>query len=57
MFKGKTFIVILLTAIFIVNAGFTQTLEENWNDFLHYTKIGRLDLAKGYADFSQLRGF
>jgi len=25
------------------------TLEDNWNDFLHYTKIGRLDLAKGYA--------
>lgn len=26
-----------------------QTLEEDWNDFLHYTMIGRLDLAKGYA--------
>jgi HEAT repeat protein len=26
-----------------------QTLAENWNDFLHYTKIGRFDLAKGYA--------
>jgi HEAT repeat protein len=25
------------------------TLKDNWNDFLHYTKIGRLDLAKGYA--------
>ncbi len=25
------------------------TLEENWNDFLHYTMIARLDLAKGYA--------
>ncbi len=25
------------------------TLEDNFNDFLHYTKIGRLDLAKGYA--------
>jgi len=24
-------------------------LAEVWNDFLHYTKIGRLDLAKGYA--------
>jgi len=49
MFKGKTFAVVLLTVIFIANTGFTQTLEENWNDFLHYTKIGRLDLAKGYA--------
>jgi HEAT repeat protein len=27
----------------------SQTLAENWNDFLHYTKIGRFDLAKGYA--------
>ena len=26
-----------------------QSLEEDWNDFLHYTMIGRLDLAKGYA--------
>jgi HEAT repeat protein len=26
-----------------------QTLADNWNDFLHYTKIGRFDLAKGYA--------
>jgi len=26
-----------------------QTLEEDWNDFLHYTLIGRFDLAKGYA--------
>lgn len=26
-----------------------QTLEEDWNDFLHYTMIGRLDLAKGYG--------
>jgi hypothetical protein len=26
-----------------------QTLDEDWNDFLHYTMIGRLDLAKGYA--------
>ncbi len=26
-----------------------QTLAGNWNDFLHYTKIGRFDLAKGYA--------
>jgi hypothetical protein len=26
-----------------------QPLEEDWNDFLHYTMIGRLDLAKGYA--------
>jgi hypothetical protein len=26
-----------------------QTLADNWNDFLHYVKIGRFDLAKGYG--------
>ncbi len=26
-----------------------QTLEEDWNDFLHYTMIGRFDLANAYA--------
>jgi hypothetical protein len=25
-------------------------LEENWNDFLHYTMIGRLELAESYAN-------
>jgi hypothetical protein len=24
-------------------------VEENWNDFLHYTKIGRFELAKSYG--------
>jgi HEAT repeat protein len=27
----------------------TGALEDNWNDFLHYTVIGRFDLATGYA--------
>jgi HEAT repeat protein len=26
-----------------------ETLTESWNDFLHYTKVGRFDLAKGYG--------
>ena len=49
MFNGKTAAAILALTLFVVSAGFAQTLEENWNDFLHYTKIGRFDLAKGYA--------
>ncbi len=49
MFNGKTATAILAVALIVVNTGFAQTLEENWNDFLHYTKIGRFDLAKGYA--------
>ncbi|MFA5293428.1 MAG: HEAT repeat domain-containing protein [Phycisphaerae bacterium] len=26
-----------------------QSLEDDWNDFLHYTVIGRFDLAAGFA--------
>jgi HEAT repeat protein len=25
------------------------TLADNWNDFLHYVKVGRFDLARGYG--------
>lgn len=49
MFNRKTIAVILAVGFFVAGTGFTQALEENWNDFLHYVKIGRLDLAKGYA--------
>ena len=49
MLKAKTAIAILA----IVYLGFStcsaQTLDESWNDFLHYTKIGRFDMAKGHA--------
>jgi len=49
MFSGKTVVSILLAGLLVAGTGFCQALEENWNDFLHYTKIGRFDLAKGYA--------
>ena len=49
MFSRKNAAVILVMVLFWVSAGFGEGLEENWNDFLHYTKIGRLDLAAGYA--------
>ncbi len=49
MFNGKTATAILAVTLIVVSAGFAQTLEENWNHFLHYTIIGRPDLAKGYA--------
>ena len=51
MFKGKTAVAIVAAAIIAANACLAQTptLEDNWGDFLHYTKIGRFDLAKGYA--------
>jgi HEAT repeat protein len=50
MFKEKTIVTILAVGLFMTSAGFAQGLEENWNDFLHYTKIGRLDLATSYAE-------
>ena len=49
MFNGKSAVAILAVTLIVVSAGFAQTLEENWNDFLHYTIIGLPDLAKGYA--------
>ncbi len=49
MFNKRTVAAILMVGLFAVNAGFAQTLEENWNDFLHYIKIGRFDLANGCA--------
>ena len=49
MFNGKTAVAIVAAALIIVNIGSAQTLEDHWGDFLHYTKIGRFDLAKGNA--------
>ena len=49
MLNGKKVAAVLAVAVFAVSAGFGQNLEDNWNDFLHYTKIGRFDLAKGFA--------
>ncbi len=59
MLNGRTVAAILFIGCCVVGAGLAQgqpqTLAENWNDFLHYTKIGRFDLAKGYAQ-AVLRG-
>lgn len=51
MFKGRTVALVLFIGCFVVGAGFARdrSLGDDWNDFLHYTKIGRFDLAKGYA--------
>ena len=49
MLNRKTITAILAIAVLAVTTGFGQNLEDDWNDFLHYTKIGRFDLAKGYA--------
>lgn len=49
MFNRKTVAAVLVLTLCIVSFCFAQSLEDNWNDFLHYAKIGRLDLAAGYA--------
>ncbi len=51
MLKVKTVAVILALGLFSINTGLskTATVEDNWNDYLHYTKIGRLDMAADYA--------
>jgi HEAT repeat protein len=49
MFKGRTIALVLAFFAFSVSISFAQSLEDDWADFLHYTKIGRIDLAKGYA--------
>lgn len=41
----------LLFAIIVLSAFTVKAdLESDWDDFLHYTKIGRYDLAKGYGE-------
>ena len=55
MFNAKTLAAVLLLTVAAVAASPAQTptetatLEGNFNDFLHYTLIGRLDVAKAYA--------
>ncbi len=43
----------MAVAVFVCSAvalGQEQNTESDWNDFLHYTMIGRFDLAKGFGD-------
>jgi len=45
----RTITAAVVVVFFLIGSVFAQTLEQNWNDFLHYVKIGRFDLAKGFA--------
>ncbi len=49
MLKARTLASVVFIGLILAGSAFCQTLEDNWNDLLHYTVIGRLDLAKGYA--------
>ena len=49
MSKGKRALVIAALFFSIASASHAGELKDDWSDFLHYTKIGRFDLAKDYA--------
>ena len=41
---------VMFAGLFICSTLYAAELEQNWNDFLHYTAIGRFELAKSYAE-------
>lgn len=48
----KTSTVLLLCGVFFLagtGVSLAQDVKSDWNDFLHYSIIGRFDLAQGYA--------
>ena len=49
MLNRNTLVLVVGIAIVLAASAFAETLEGNYNDMLHYLKIGRFDLAKGYA--------
>ena len=49
MYKCKCIISVLFLALILAMPVFADELEDNWGNFLHYMKIARLDMAKGYA--------
>lgn len=49
MLNRNTLVLVVGIAVVLAAPAFAETLEGNYNDMLHYLKIGRFDLAKGYA--------
>jgi len=45
----KMGIIAFFGIVLVSGLGFCQSPEDDWNDFLHYTAIGRFDLAAGFA--------
>jgi len=41
---------VVLAILMVGSTLYAATLEENWNDFLHYAAIGRFDLAQSYGE-------
>ncbi len=49
MLKKKAVILVLIVGFLVAGVSFAENLGEDWGDFLHYTKIGRFELAKGFG--------
>ncbi|MFH1371895.1 MAG: HEAT repeat domain-containing protein [Planctomycetota bacterium] len=49
MLKRNVLVAVFGVVLVLGVPAFSQTLQENYNDFLHYLMLGRFDLAKGYA--------
>jgi hypothetical protein len=49
MLSRNAFLAIVGIALILAAPALCQTLEDNFNDLLHYLKIGRFDLAQDYA--------
>ena len=43
-------VIVIMCSSIVLAEDIDKTLSDNWNDFLHYAKIGRLDLAEGFAE-------
>lgn len=48
--KNKSSLLWAMLISLLTPALYSATVEENWNDFLHYTAIGRFELAQSYAE-------
>jgi len=50
MLNSKILMGILFLTVVVAGVSYAQSLESDFNNYLHYTRIARLDLAKSYAE-------
>ena len=49
MLSKRSLCTFVSALLLVTSVAFCDSLADDWNDFLHYTAIGRIDLAKGYG--------
>ena len=49
MLRKKRFITTITVLLCVAAVGWAQNLEDDWREFLHYSAIGRFEIAQGYA--------